>query len=411
MKSPALAEPLKILRRLEATAKQEYEAAVGDYETSLIVAKATREVRQKDLKNAIKNGDNAELIASELQSLEDPEPERRRYLVNDGTVEKLGEILSANSNGVVIFRDELTGFLRSLDKDGAEGSRAFYLEAWNGNDGFTFDRIGRGTVDIPAAIVSIIGGIQPGPLGDYLRKATAGGAGDDGLLQRFQLAVWPDNPKTWRNVDRLPDGRAKQAVYENCERLDQMQSVALGTERDHDDVVPYLRFDFEAQNIFDHWRETDLEPRIRAGDEHPAIEAHLAKYRSLVPSLALLCHLADEPDGGPVSVVAIKRAIAWARYLESHARRMYGEVVNRSNGSAKALARKLLDGKVKDGFTLRDVYRAAWSQLSSREDVQEAVDVLRDHNWLASEMQGAGSSLKEVFRINTRIFEFPQSTN
>jgi hypothetical protein len=30
----------------------------------------------------------------------------------------------------------------------------------------------------------------------------AGGIGDDGLLQRLQLAVWPDIPATWTNVDR-----------------------------------------------------------------------------------------------------------------------------------------------------------------------------------------------------------------
>ena len=29
-----------------------------------------------------------------------------------------------------------------------------------------------------------------------------GGKDDDGLIQRFQLLVWPDTPTKWRNVDR-----------------------------------------------------------------------------------------------------------------------------------------------------------------------------------------------------------------
>ncbi len=37
----------------------------------------------------------------------------------------------------------------------------------------------------------MLGGIQPGPLESYLREVF-GGRGDDGLLQRFQLVVWPD---------------------------------------------------------------------------------------------------------------------------------------------------------------------------------------------------------------------------
>ena len=32
--------------------------------------------------------------------------------------------------------------------------------------------------------------------------------GDDGLLQRFQLAVWPDVAGPWRKVDRWPTGRS-----------------------------------------------------------------------------------------------------------------------------------------------------------------------------------------------------------
>lgn len=33
--------------------------------------------------------------------------------------------------GILIFRDELVGWLRSMDREGNECSRAFYLEAWN----------------------------------------------------------------------------------------------------------------------------------------------------------------------------------------------------------------------------------------------------------------------------------------
>ena len=41
-------------------------------------------------------------------------------MVNDSTVEKLGELLNENPNGLLVFRDELTGFLRQLDRDGHE---------------------------------------------------------------------------------------------------------------------------------------------------------------------------------------------------------------------------------------------------------------------------------------------------
>ena len=382
MKTPALAEPLNVLKRLEIDAKQAFDQQRGEHETLLLVAGATRKNREEELKKAAKSDANkAREIAAEIIGLDAvPEPVRR-YLVNDGTVEKLGELLAQNPNGLTIFRDELTSLLKSLDKEGQEGARGFYLTAWNGDSRYTYDRITRGTLDITAACVSLIGGIQPGPLGDYLRAAVKGGAGDDGLLQRFQLMVWPDTSTSWHNVDRFPDSAAKQRAYETCERLDALDVASIGTELSESDSQPFLKFDNDAQDVFDGWREK-LELRLRSDCDHPAVESHLSKYRSLVPSLALLIHLADEPDGGPVSATATLKAVAWASYLESHARRIYGAVSHRASSGAKALASKLLKNELSASFALRDVYRNGWTHLGTRDEVDEAVNVLIDLDWL-----------------------------
>jgi putative DNA primase/helicase len=71
------------------------------------------------------------------------------------------------------------GFFKTLEKQGHESARAFYLEAWNGNSSFSYDRIERGTVFIDSTTVSILGGIQPGPLARYIRDC-ASGLHDDG---------------------------------------------------------------------------------------------------------------------------------------------------------------------------------------------------------------------------------------
>ena len=82
----------------------------------------------------------------------DPDPPTaRRHFLNDVTNEKLGELMAqeVNANGLIVFRDELVGFFKSLDRQGHEADRSFYLETWNGSGSFTFDRIGRGTIHIP----------------------------------------------------------------------------------------------------------------------------------------------------------------------------------------------------------------------------------------------------------------------
>jgi hypothetical protein len=73
--------------------------------------------------------------------------------------------------------------------------------------------------------------------------------------------------------------------------------------------VPFLRFDPAAQELFDGWR-AELEQRLRAEDEHPVLLSHLAKYRSLMPALALILHVIDGVDAGvsgPVSGVSARR--------------------------------------------------------------------------------------------------------
>jgi putative DNA primase/helicase len=96
------------------------------------------------------------------------EPTMRRLIVGDATFEKLHEIMRENPAGLLAVRDELVGWWAQLDRSGREGERAFCLQAWNGDTGHTIDRIGRGSVYVPACCMSMLGGITPGRLRSYL---------------------------------------------------------------------------------------------------------------------------------------------------------------------------------------------------------------------------------------------------
>ena len=50
-------------------------------------------------------------------------------------------------------------------------------------------------------------------------REVVGGRVDDGLLQRFQLAVWPDGAGPWRHVDRWPNAAARARAVEIFQRL------------------------------------------------------------------------------------------------------------------------------------------------------------------------------------------------
>lgn len=403
MKTPAMDEVIKFLKRLEIAAKDRFDEAMKEYAIDEMVSKAARKNAESKIKKALKDDDDPHAIAAKIVDEEIDAPTRQRFVINDSTVEKLGEILNQNSNGVTLVRDEIYGFLQTLDREGRENDRGFYLESWNGTGRYTYDRIGRGTIDIEAAIISIIGSIQPGRLGEYVQSAIRGGKGDDGLIQRFQLAVWPDCPTSWRNVDRWPDSEAKSAVFNIVTRLDNLSPADVEVTADDEEGIPYLRFDHDAQERFDDWRSV-LEHRVRGDELHPAMESHLAKFRSLIPSLALLIHLADD-DQGNVTLVALDKAIRWGEYLESHAHRIYSMAVRHDIVTARRLAQKILKGSLKDGFSIKDVYRPGWSGLASAEEAREGVEFLIDLNWLHVEEQRTGGRTKYVHWVNPRVFD------
>jgi putative DNA primase/helicase len=310
------------------------------------------------------------------------EPTLRRYVVNDATVEKLGELLNKNPNGVLTYRDELTGFLYTLDREGHENDRGFYMEGWNGTGDYIYDRINRGTLYIPAVCLSLFGTVQPGPLARYIRATLTN---NDGLVNRFQVLLYPDPPGTWTNVDRYPDTAAKNQAFAVFKALATLDPGQRGAEVDEDRKIPFLRFSPEAQTLFDEWR-ANLENRLRSGGDVPVIQSHLGKYRSLMPSLALLFHLVEVAGQSgtlpPVSHWAAAAATAWCDLLEAHCRRIYQSALDGDPEAAQRLAEHLKDC-LPNPFRVRDVIRKGWAGLADNRDVEAAVGVLQDRNWLS----------------------------
>jgi putative DNA primase/helicase len=400
MKSPAVSEALAPLRRLESQAREEFEALHEEYESQAELAKLRREAARESAKKTIKK--NGQVPVDALRIEEPDEPTLRRYTAHQSSVQALGELLRQNPNGLLIERDELAGLLSSLSQEEQAEARGFYLTGADGVSGFTFDTIGRGLNHrVDAVCLSIIGTTQPGKIGRYLRQAQAGGEGDDGLMQRFGLMVWPDHPHDWCNVDRWPDSEARRAAFALFDRLDRLTPDDVDAEVD--EGVAFLRFSPDALEAFIEWR-TGMEARIRSGELNPALESHFAKYRKTVPALALMLHLADG-GRGPVSLAATLRALAWSEYLASHALRCYGATVAGEVQAARRIMKRIRACELSDEFKARDIYRAQWSELTDRDAVKAGLDLLVSHNYLRESEQLAktvGGRPTLVYRINPR---------
>jgi hypothetical protein len=403
MKSPAMQAAMRPLRAMESEAFKIHESMERERKAAEIAAKIKRGNLEKKAKKADEKGegfDYASLIEEDGESAP-----CRRFIVNNASIEALGEVLKVNQTGILLYQDELAGLLAVLEKDGNQDQRTFLLQAWSGKEGFTFDRIGRGTRRIEACAVSVLGSIQPGVIAAHVRAANGHSEGADGFLQRFSLMVWPDVNPRWQDIDRPLDRTAEEeatGVFQALESLTADQLLKAGVKLGRDGI-PTFHFAPDAQERFGEWRFA-FEHRLRSGSMAPAFEAHLGKYRKLVPALAVLIHVA-EWQTGPVTLSALERALSWADCLESHAARVFGSGIVAECDAARTLLRKLRDGSaaLPVDFRARDVRRKGWAGLARPDDVEAACELLADHRWLIATPQpttAQGGRPTSLYRLN-----------
>lgn len=158
------------------------------------------------------------------------------------------------------------------------------------------------------------------------------------------------------------------------------------------------RFSPEAQALYWEWVEP-FENEIRGEELHPALVSHLAKYRKLIPALALIFALVDTPDSrNVIHERELVRALAWGDYLRTHAERLYAAAVIPETAGARQLLDKIKSGKLcdSDGVILEsfEPWKVAvkhWAGLGTPDSVRKAAELLADYGWLAREAIPTGN--------------------
>lgn len=365
MKSSTMRSALAAIYAIQDAEREKWEkqnkAAKIEGALGVLEVKSNKQKAEKALK--VGNREEARIILANVMDDADELP-CPRIVVNDASVEKLGELLNENPRGLLLIRDELAGLLSKLERDEHQSERAFYLEAYSGGGAFTYDRIGRGTVHIKHCTLSIIGGVQPSRIAPIVRGAISG-ASNDGFVQRMQMSVYPDDDFSWQYIDRKPDPAARLA-YEKVFR--DLHELAPGDT----DNPAILHFSPESQPLFRQWME-EINADARSGSLSSVLESHILKMPETVASLAVLFELID---GGrcEVTEISMRRALDWADYLRSHASRLYalGETMA-ADGARLIVERR---SHLPMPFTARDVHQKGWTGLADRTAVAAAIELL-----------------------------------
>lgn len=386
-KSPSASFAEGLIRSIEDRDRKRVEPMIADWKRDELLSEAKKAALKTSLKESIKKNQDDDhehkKLAMDLVSLESVQvPTSRRIISTDSTIEKLVELLNIHQLGMILWRDELISWMRGLDREDQAGVRQQFLTLWNGYGRINVDRIGRGETVCESPCLSIFGCATPGGIQEYVQASLKGGRGDDGLLQRFQVTVWPDEPDEIQGVDQKPDRLALQRVQDVFDRLAEFESRDIADKDCASSEIPWMRFSPDGQSVFNEWL-LDKDRRCRAESMPEAIESHLAKFNKLVPSIALLIELCEGPAGS-VTKRSVERAVKWARYLESHAMRLYAVAACPERVLASPLLNRLLDWDKERPIRVRDIRQKGWRGLSDPKAIESTLEALGADGWLQS---------------------------
>jgi putative DNA primase/helicase len=250
--------------------------------------------------------------------------------------------------------------------------------------------------------LSIFGTIQPAMLEPYLRGSIEGN-GDDGLIQRFQLLVYPNKPKTYQFVDRLPKGRDK--ARESFHRLYDLDPGEIGAKQLAEEYGGgyFVQFDAEAQEFFQEWM-TELETVLRSDTfDTPSFTSHVAKYRSLMPSLALIFHLLDCVSNRQSKRCQFSQRAKSSSLVQLSASARRKNLPNSDAIGIRHSPRNSQENPIEGfrrEFTARDIYGKHWSKLSKPKDVQNGLEILVEYGYLRAVTINDGHRPKTVYTVH-----------
>lgn len=194
MKSPAMAAALKSTKHRQSASRRQFESDLEKY-------RVESEMYEAKLAEWKKLAGKAKASADD-RPVEPEIPIHQRTWIDDATIEATVFILGQNPRGILLFRDELSGWIGGMDKytGGSGGEAAKWLEAFGGRE-IAVDRKTSGSISVPSAFVSICGGIQPG----ILKRMMGQEHRDSGMLARFLLANPPRRAKVWQEHELSED--------------------------------------------------------------------------------------------------------------------------------------------------------------------------------------------------------------
>jgi hypothetical protein len=251
-----------------------------------------------------------ESYKSEMQDYEfnDSEGDKPVYLnrvFKDFTIETLAVNLEHNEKGLIVFNDELKGWISKMNAPNSAGDEDNWLESFNGNS-ITVNRMGREPLRVDRTSINVLGGIQP----SRLSSITSGGRSESGFMDRL-LFFYPEQtePLKWNDESELNENTTKYYI-----------SIVNGIE-----ARGYVNFTTRKEdrlNIWKPWYELN-NAKYHGDDREAGLQSKLVTYFwRFALILEVLKQEVSKDYSNVVSAESLNGAIELAEYFRGTANKV-----------------------------------------------------------------------------------------
>ena len=235
---------------------------------------------------------------------------RRKIIVNNSTMEALATVLAGNDKGLLLYMDEILGWVESMNQYRGGGDEQAWLSFFSG-ELLNHVRLSRDEVFVERPFVSVIGGIQPG----VLQSLAAGSRKKNGFLFRL-LFAWPENfSRPYPNDRELNP----QTTTDYAEIIRELHAQTVGNMDSDGAMIPEeLEMADDAKDVFSAWQKVLID---RQNDSDEDEVSMLGKIETYAKRLALVIELLNRVcDGFDVwaSIQITKRSMIAAVRLADY---------------------------------------------------------------------------------------------
>jgi hypothetical protein len=309
-KSPALDLAMKPLYQQQETHKEAHELAKIAHQQQL----ADYEVQQASWRKAVNAGE----VDPSLRPTMPDEPHMPQVWTSDATIEAFAELLERNPRGLMMVRDELTGWVRAMNqyKGGKGADRQAWLSFWSGAPVIVNRKNRKSPIMLNLPFVGVVGCMPPEVLGDLADERGR----EDGFVHRVLFAFPEQISPRW--TDAVVSEATIQGYTQVVQRL-----LAL---KDHEGAGPRV-VTFTPKG---HAAYVELVNELYALLDSPdcpaSMRGPLAKLEGYAARLALILQMsrlaAGETEMEAVEEVSVIGAAALVHYFRVHAKRVYAQL-------------------------------------------------------------------------------------